>query len=244
MLSWGKWWVIRELHSVFLTCIYFANFCIISYLAPSPEPCITKVMSCCYKPFSQWQGSFQATIGTTMIQVKLLHYCFVTLLYVVGESVQQKIVTISHCCNPSSYNIFLSLLNIEISQVIKSSSLRKARIPLFYKVKSQDISNHVISVVIPEYSRFHIRKVNIIIVRQSSWAVIIAQVYRLSAVHCQMTRYSQRVPGYLTRYSVSANEISFDQKISQSDCVFQIRLGLEDNDSPLHLLTSTGFLKA
>ena len=45
--------------------------------------------------------------------------------------------------------------------------------------------------------------------------VIIAQVYRLSAVHCQMTRYSQRVPGYLTRYSVSANEISFDKKISQ-----------------------------
>ena len=73
---------------------------------------------------------------------------------------------------------------------------------------------------------------------------IIAQVYRLSAVHCQMTRYSQRVPGYLTRYSVSANETSFDNKISQSDCVFQVRLGLEENDSPLHLVTSTGFLKA
>ena len=74
--------------------------------------------------------------------------------------------------------------------------------------------------------------------------VIIAQVYRLSAVHCQMTRYSQRVPGYLTRYSVSANEISFDKKISQWDCVFQIRLGLQENDSPLHLVTSSGFLKA
>ena len=49
---------------------------------------------------------------------------------------------------------------------------------------------------------------------------IIAQVYRLSAVHCQMTRYSQGVPGYLTRYSVSANEISFDKKISQWGCVF------------------------
>ena len=59
-----------------------------------------------------------------------------------------------------------------------------------------------------------------------------------------MTRHSQRVPVYLTRYSVSANEISFDKKISQSDCVFQIRLGLEENDSPLHLVTSTGFLKA
>ena len=74
--------------------------------------------------------------------------------------------------------------------------------------------------------------------------VIIAQVYRLSAVHCQMTRYSQRVPGYLTRYSVSANEISFDNKISQSDCVFQIRLGMEENYSPLHLVISIGFLKA
>ena len=75
-------------------------------------------------------------------------------------------------------------------------------------------------------------------------STIIAQVYRLSAVHCQMTRYSQRVPGYLTRYSVSANEISFDKKISQWDCVFQIRLGLQENDSPLHLVTSSGFLKA
>ena len=34
---------------------------------------------------------------------------------------------------------------------------------------------------------------------------LLPQVYRLSAVHCQVTRYSQRVPGYLTRYSVSAN---------------------------------------
>ena len=30
---------------------------------------------------------------------------------------------------------------------------------------------------------------------------IIAQVYRLSAVQCQVTRYSQRIPGYLTMYS-------------------------------------------
>ena len=58
-----------------------------------------------------------------------------------------------------------------------------------------------------------------------------------------MTRYSQRVLGYLTRYSVSANEISFDKKISQSDCVFQIRLGLEENDSPLHLVTAIGFFE-
>ena len=38
--------------------------------------------------------------------------------------------------------------------------------------------------------------------------------------------------------------ISFDKKISQWDCVFQIRLGLQENDSPLHLVTSSGFLKA
>ena len=29
------------------------------------------------------------------------------------------------------------------------------------------------------------------------WNDIIAHVYRLSAVHCQVTRYSHRVPGYL-----------------------------------------------
>ena len=53
------------------------------------------------------------------------------------------------------------------------------------------------------------------VLSESTRLFIIAQVYRLSAVHCQMTQYSQRVPGYLTRYSVSANEISFDKKISQ-----------------------------
>ena len=79
--------------------------------------------------------------------------------------------------------------------------------------------------------------------KEDTISSILAQVYRLSAVHWQMTRYSQRVPGYLIWYSVSANEISFDKKISQSDCVFQIRLGLEENDSPLHLVTSTGFLR-
>ena len=66
----------------------------------------------------------------------------------------------------------------------------------------------------------------------------------MSSVHCQMTWYSHRVPGYLTQYSVSANETSFDKKISQSDRVFQIRLGLEENDFPFQLVTSTGFLKA
>ena len=48
---------------------------------------------------------------------------------------------------------------------------------------------------------------------------IIAHVYRLSAVHCQMTRYSQRVPGYLIRYSVSATETSFDKKKSANQIV-------------------------
>ena len=40
---------------------------------------------------------------------------------------------------------------------------------------------------------------------------IIAQAYRLSTVHCRVTRYSQRVLGHLTWYSVPANEISFDK---------------------------------
>ena len=57
-----------------------------------------------------------------------------------------------------------------------------------------------------------------ICITRPQW-VIIAQVYRLSAVHCQMTRYSQRVPGYLTWYSVSANEISFDKKKSANEIV-------------------------
>ena len=43
---------------------------------------------------------------------------------------------------------------------------------------------------------------------------------------------------------MQTNEISFDKKISQSDCVFQIRLGPEENYSPLHLVISTGFLWA
>ena len=73
---------------------------------------------------------------------------------------------------------------------------------------------------------------------------IIAQVYRLSAVHCQVTRYSQRVPGYLTRYSVSAKEISFDKKINQSDCVFHLMLGLEEHYFPSPLGDLTGFLQA
>ena len=57
---------------------------------------------------------------------------------------------------------------------------------------------------------------------------IIAQVYRLSAVHCQVTRYSQRVPGYLIRYSQSQPMKSLWTKNSQSDCVFQLLLGLEE----------------
>ena len=48
----------------------------------------------------------------------------------------------------------------------------------------------------------------------------------------------------LTRYSVSANEISFDNKISQSDCVVQLMFVLENIILPLHLMTSTSFLNA
>ena len=58
-----------------------------------------------------------------------------------------------------------------------------------------------------------------------------------------MTRYSQRVPGYLTRYSVSANEASFEKKKSANQIV-SFKSGLEENDSPLHLVNSAGFLKA
>ena len=73
--------------------------------------------------------------------------------------------------------------------------------------------------------------------------LIIAQVYRLSIVHCQMTRYYQRVPGYLARLSVSSDEISFDKK-------YPIRLCLSNQGrpgkkySPLHLGTSAVFSKA
>ena len=61
----------------------------------------------------------------------------------------------------------------------------------------------------------------------------IAQVYRLSAVHCQVTRYSQTVPGYLTRYSrCQPMKSLLTKKISQSECVFQLMLGLEEHYSP------------
>ena len=36
----------------------------------------------------------------------------------------------------------------------------------------------------------------------------------------------------------------FWRKISQPGCVFQFRLGPEENNTPLHLVTSTGFMKA
>ena len=52
-------------------------------------------------------------------------------------------------------------------------------------------------------------------------SVIIVQVYRLSVVHCQVTRYSHRVPGYLTWYSVSANEVSFDKKTANQIVSFK-----------------------
>ena len=52
-------------------------------------------------------------------------------------------------------------------------------------------------------------------------SIIIAQVYRLSPVHCQVTRYSQKVPGYSTRCSVSANEISFDKNIADQIVPFK-----------------------
>ena len=41
---------------------------------------------------------------------------------------------------------------------------------------------------------------------------IIAQVYRLSAAHCRVTQYSQRVSVYVTWYSESKNEMYFEKK--------------------------------
>ena len=61
--------------------------------------------------------------------------------------------------------------------------------------------------------------------------VIIAQVYGLSAAHCQVTWYSQRVPGYNLKLHTLVLCVSqwnlFWQKISQSDCAFQLTLGQE-----------------
>ena len=66
------------------------------------------------------------------------------------------------------------------------------------------------------------------------WMNIIARVYRLSDAHCQMTRYSQRVPGYLTRYSASANEIFLDKNQPMRLCFTnQVRPGREWFSSPL-----------
>ena len=71
----------------------------------------------------------------------------------------------------------------------------------------------------------------------------------ISTMHGQtflipLTRYSHRVPGYLTRYSVSGNEISFDKKIADQIVSFNwCSACLTIIISP-HLVTSTGFLKA
>ena len=43
-------------------------------------------------------------------------------------------------------------------------------------------------------------------------------MYIFSAVHSQITCYSQRVPGYLSRYFVSANEIYFEKKNQPRFC--------------------------
>ena len=74
---------------------------------------------------------------------------------------------------------------------------------------------------------------------QNDWyhteALIMAQVYRLSAVHCQMTRYSQRVPGYLTRYScVSQWNLVSQKNQPMKLCLSnQVRPGREWFPSPL-----------
>ena len=64
--------------------------------------------------------------------------------------------------------------------------------------------------------------------------ILTTQVYRLSAVNCQVTWYSQRVPGYVTRYSCVSNEFSVDKKsaiqiVSLNSCEGRKKLIL-----PLH----------
>ena len=70
--------------------------------------------------------------------------------------------------------------------------------------------------------------------RTPTWIKIIAQVYRLSAVHCQMTRYSQRVQGYVTRYCVSQWNLFWQKNQPIRLCLSnQIRPGREWFLSPL-----------
>ena len=52
-------------------------------------------------------------------------------------------------------------------------------------------------------------------------------------VSCTLS--SDSVLSESTRYAVSANEIFFDKMISQSDCVFQLMLGLEEHYFPCPL---------
>ena len=51
----------------------------------------------------------------------------------------------------------------------------------------------------------------------AEWFLFIVQVYRLAAVHYQIIRYS-----YLTRYSGSCNEISFDKKSASQIVSFKL----------------------
>ena len=61
----------------------------------------------------------------------------------------------------------------------------------------------------------------------------IAQVYRMSAVHCQVTRSSQRVPGYSTTRCSQCQPVKSPlTKNGQLDCLFQLILGLEEHYSP------------
>ena len=79
--------------------------------------------------------------------------------------------------------------------------------------------------------------------RHSAVLLIIVQVYRLSALYCQVTRYSQRLPGYLIRHSQGQPMKYLLTKNTQSHCLFQLMLGLEEHYSPSPLVTSTGFFE-
>ena len=70
--------------------------------------------------------------------------------------------------------------------------------------------------------------------RSGHGQIIIAQVYRLSAVHYQVTRYSQRVPGNLTRYfCVSQWNIFWQKNQPMRYCLSNhVRPGRECSPSP------------
>ena len=74
--------------------------------------------------------------------------------------------------------------------------------------------------------------------------LIIAQVYRLPAVHCQATRYSQRVPGYLTLILCQPMKSLLTKKNQPISLCLSTHVWPAIKLFFLHLGNSTGYLKA